>query len=180
MHKFKIFLCTTIILTLATACVFFAYTKQWQPRHNTEVYYNRDTPLNQKIINTITNANEYVYFSIYTFTRDDIKDALLGAKYRGLDVRGVTDKKQYTEIPSQKKIINELRKAGIPIGLQNHDAIMHLKVIVTEQTYISGSYNWTASATTSNDEILEIGTSEPVRKQYYQIIRHIIEKYPQQ
>jgi len=178
MKKFKEGIYWASIAVLLAACASLAFSKQWQPRHETRVYYNRDVAMNQKIADVIQNANQYVYFAIYTFTKADIKEALLGAKYRGLDVRGVSDRKQYTEIPSQRQTINELRKSGIPVGLHTHDAIMHLKVVVTDNSYASGSFNWTASATTSNDEVLEVGTSEPVRKQYYKIIRRILQEYP--
>ncbi len=167
-----------IIVALTATTVFLAYTKHWQPQHDTKVYYNRDEQLNNLIINTIGQAEHSVYFAVYTFTRADIKDALLAAKYRGLDVRGISDKKQYQEIPSQKQIINQLRAGGIPVCLQNHDAIMHLKVLVTDKQFISGSYNWTASATTSNDEVLEAGTSEPVRNQYEQLLLRLFQIYP--
>jgi phosphatidylserine/phosphatidylglycerophosphate/cardiolipin synthase-like enzyme len=178
MHKFKEAIYRGIIAALIIAVAALSYVKYWQPRHETQVYYNRDVAMNQKLAEVIQNADQYVYFAIYTFTKPDIKEALLGAKYRGLDVRGVSDRKQYTEIASQRQVINELRKAGIPVGLHTHDAIMHVKAVVTEKEYASGSFNWTASATTSNDEVLEVGTSEPVRKQYYKIIRHILQEYP--
>lgn len=163
---------------LASACAFLIYAKQWEPRTATKVYYNRNEQLNNIVIDAVLKADRFAYFAVYTFTREDIKDALLGAKLRGVDVRGVSDKKQYLEIPAQRKIINDLRNSGIPVALQNHDAIMHLKVLVTDQAFVSGSYNWTASATTANDEILEIGSNEPVRKQYYEIIRQLLIQYP--
>lgn len=178
MQKFKVLIYWAAIALLLVALASLAYTKQYQPRHETQVYYNRDVAMNEKLDEVIQNADQYVYFAIYTFTKPDIKEALLAAKYRGLDVRGVSDRKQYTEIPSQRQAINELRKAGIPVGLHTHNAIMHVKAVVTEKEYASGSFNWTASGTTSNDEVLEVGTSEPVRKQYYKIIRHILQEYP--
>jgi phosphatidylserine/phosphatidylglycerophosphate/cardiolipin synthase-like enzyme len=178
MHKQKEIIYRGIIAALLVAVAALSFTKEWQPRHETRVYYNRNEPLNRQITQVIQNAQSYVYFAIYTFTRQDIKEALLGAKYRGLDVRGVSDKKQYAEVDSQRQIINELRKAGIPVGLQTHDAIMHMKVVVTESGYASGSFNWTASATAANDEVLEVGSSEPVRKQYYKIVRQVLQAYP--
>ena len=112
-----------------------------------------------------------------TFTREDIRDALLAAKYRGLDVRGLVDKKQSGSIDSQKAIVKSLEDAGIPLAYNDHNYIMHLKTVVTDKAYVSGSYNWTAAATNLNDEIIEIGKDEDVRKQYEQVIKSIIEKY---
>ena len=80
-----------IIIVLISVCGQFYYSYKYIPAHRIEVFYNRDIEANRKIIETIQDADKFVYFAIYTFTRYDIKDALLGAKHRGLDVRGVTD-----------------------------------------------------------------------------------------
>mgnify|MGYP000057615733 CR=1 FL=1 len=173
--KDVIYLC--IISLLIASCGQIYYTYKYQPTREINVYYNRDTQLNQKIIKVIQNADKFVYFGIYTFTRTDIKDALLGAKKRGLDVRGITDRKQLTEISSQGKIIEELKNAGIPILTQDHLAIMHLKTVVTDKQYASGSFNWTSAATNLNDEVLEIGSDESVRYQYEKILKKIFAQY---
>ena len=56
------------------------------------------------------------------------------------------------------------------------NGIMHIKLLVTEQAYAFGSYNWTRSATTLNDEILEIGTDRALRQAYENIFKEIIER----
>lgn len=159
----------------------FAHTKA-QPLRSSEagqvkVFYNKQTEANRLVIETIQDADQFVYFAIYTFTRADIKDALLGAKYRGLDVRGVIDKKQTAEITEQRKIVQELIQYQIPIYFQDHDSIMHLKTLVTEKTYLSGSYNWTASGTTRNDEVIELGQHEPIREQYQRVLEELFRRY---
>src|SRR3989344_4649527 len=123
--KEKIYL--LIIALLIAACAQFYYTYRYQPAHEIQVYYNQDRELNKEIINVIRNGDEFVYFAIYTFTRFDIKEALLAAKYRGLKVVGIADRDQYEKVELQKKIVNELRKAEIQVYEQDHSAIMHLK-----------------------------------------------------
>lgn len=166
-----------IILVLIATSAQFYYTYKYQPAHEIAVYYNQDHPLNDEVINTIREADKFVYFSIYTFTRQDIAQALLAAKYKGLDVRGLTDKNQYASAPGQKQIIDELRKDDIPVYIQDHSAIMHMKAVVTDKAYASGSYNWTAAATNSNDEVLEVGRDEQVRKQYEVVLKEVLERY---
>ena len=51
---------------------------------------------------------------------------------------------------------------------------MHLKLLVTDRAYALGSYNWTESATTLNDEVLEIGTAEPLREAYLDIVKKVL------
>src|SRR6188472_3632123 len=106
-----------IIVLLAALCAQFYYSYRYQPEQerSVRIYYNQQTEANKQVVQTIQYANQFVYFAIYTFTRDDIKDALLGAKHRGLDVRGVVDRDQTNKIESQNKIVKELAAAGIPI-----------------------------------------------------------------
>ncbi len=171
-----------VIALLVALCAQFYYTYEWRPNHDrvVRVYYNRDVEANKEIIKVIQNADQFVHFAIYTFTRDDIKDALLGAKHRGLDVRGVVDREQSQKIDEQKKIVKELRDAGIPLSEQDHSAIMHLKTLVTDKQYASGSFNWTSSATNLNDEVIEIGFDELTRQQYERVLDELFQRYQHQ
>lgn len=173
----------TVIVALIATCAQLYYSLVWLPSYQVqqarqvEVYYNREVATNELVIDQINQADRFVYFAIYTFTRQDIKDALLGAKYRGLDVRGVADKKQSTEIDQQAAIIKELQNAGIPIVFNDHSAIMHLKTLVTDHSYVSGSYNWTESATERNDEIIEIGRDDELRRKYQRVLETLLQRY---
>jgi phosphatidylserine/phosphatidylglycerophosphate/cardiolipin synthase-like enzyme len=173
------FLYLAIIAVLIALCGQLIYSYKYVPatERRIAVYYNHDTEANRKIIEAVQNADRFIYFAVYTFTRTDIKDALLGAKHRGLEVRGVTDKDQLAKIDVQGKIIRELRAAGIPVAVQDHLGIMHLKTVVTDKSYVSGSYNWTAAATTLNDEVIEVGSDEGVRVQYEHVLRELLGKY---
>lgn len=168
-----------IIILLIALCgqFYYSYTYLPQAERDVKVFYNKDLEANTELIRVIQDADRFVYFAIYTFTRSDIKDALLGAKHRGLDVRGVIDKEQIEKIDDQKKIYKELKDAGILLVVQDHSSIMHIKTLVTEKAYFTGSYNWTSSATNSNDEVIEIGRDEHLRRQYENIIMKLLEKY---
>jgi phosphatidylserine/phosphatidylglycerophosphate/cardiolipin synthase-like enzyme len=173
--KEKIYL--VIIILLIALCGQFYYSYQYQPTREVLVFYNHEKKLNREIIKLTQEADKFVYFSIYTFTRLDIKDALLAAKYRGLEVLGITDRKQTTDIELQRKIVKELRESGIEVLEHNHSAIMHTKMLITEKAYASGSFNWTISATDSNDEVLEIGYDSKIRQQYEEIFHKLFKKY---
>lgn len=175
----KDFLYLTVIIVLIGLCGQFYYSYHYKPANERKVsvYYNHDIQANEKIIQTIQDADQYVYFAIYTFTRSDIKDALLGAKHRGLTVEGLTDENQLQQSEQQEKIIKELREAGIPLTVQSHSGLMHIKTLVTEKAYVTGSYNWTTAATETNDEILEIGYDPTIRRQYENTIKEVLAKY---
>jgi phosphatidylserine/phosphatidylglycerophosphate/cardiolipin synthase-like enzyme len=166
-----------IIAFLTASCLALYYSRQYLPQHETKVYYNQEHELNKEIISAIQNAHSFVYFAVYTFTRQDIANALLAAKYRGLTVIGITDTQQYQTASGQKKLIDDLRAHGIPVYEQNTSGIMHMKALVTDQVYASGSYNWTSAATTINDEILEVGRDQTTRRQYQTILEELFRKY---
>ncbi len=171
-----------VIALLIALCGQFFYTYYYKPQAERQirVYYNQDIEANKRIVQTIQDADKFVYFAIYTFTRTDIKDALLGAKHRGLDVKGVMDREQTQKIDDQKQIYKELQEAGIPLAVQDHSAIMHMKTVVTDKGYASGSYNWTSAATNLNDEVLEIGNDDAIRKQYLSVLEELFRRYPPQ
>jgi phosphatidylserine/phosphatidylglycerophosphate/cardiolipin synthase-like enzyme len=138
------------------------------------VIYSLDRRQNdQEIIQLINDADKYVYFAIYFFTKNNIADALIRAKERGLVVWGITD--ALASEDSNKNIVDKLKSAGISIETQKHqEGIMHLKLLVTDKAYASGSYNWTAGATAVNDEVLEIGTNNSVREKYLTIMKKVL------
>lgn len=139
------------------------------------VLYSLDKKQNdQAIVQLIDGANRYAYFAVYTFTKENIADALIRAKRRGVDVEGITDLEQ-SQLSDEAVILDKLRAVGIPVETQKHSqGIMHMKALVTENAYAIGSYNWTWPATNVNDEILEIGTDENLRGQYLAIIKKVL------
>ncbi len=143
--------------------------------HTFKVFYSLDAHRNdQEVITVIHNAQKYVYFAVYTFTKQNIADALIDAKKRGLTVWGITDAHQ-SHLPEEAAIVQQLQSAGIPVEIQKHPSgIMHIKAVVTEKQYASGSYNWTSSATQVNDEILEVGSDKNIRNRYDAIISKIL------
>jgi phosphatidylserine/phosphatidylglycerophosphate/cardiolipin synthase-like enzyme len=139
------------------------------------VLYSLDKKQNdQALVAAIDGSGQYVYFAIYEFTKENIADALIRAKERGLDVEGIMDAGQSRD-GAQVNIVERLKTAGIPVEFQKHPkGIMHMKLLVTDNAYALGSYNWTESATALNDEILEIGTAEPLREEYLDIIKRVL------
>ncbi len=139
------------------------------------IFYSLDKRANdQAIIDVVNGAQRYIYFAVYVFTKSNIADALVAAKQRGIDVRGITDAGEAVTA-YEKPVIQELAAAGIAVETQKHaDGLMHIKAIVTDKAYAMGSYNWTESATVANDELLEVGTDDRLRGEYADIIKNIL------
>lgn len=144
------------------------------------VIYSLDQKQNDKeLVALIDGAEEYIYFAIYTFTLHNVADALVAAKKRGVDVRGIVDSEQ-SRSSYGAPIVAKLRAGGVPLVVEKHasgNGIMHLKLLVTEKVYATGSYNWTKSATLENDEVLEIGTNEKLRQVYENILKRLLDAY---
>jgi len=157
-----------------------AQTITAQPIGTTRVIYSLDQKQNDKeLIALIDNAKDHIYFAIYTFTLSSVADALVAAKGRGVDVKGIVDSGQGSNSYGAP-IIAKLLAAHIPVVTEKHatgNGIMHIKLLVTEQAYAFGSYNWTSSATNINDEILEIGTDQTLRQTYENILKKLLEAY---
>lgn len=149
----------------------------WNMNH-TQVIYSLDNKNNDlELIKVIDNADDFVYFAIYYFSKQNIADALIRASKRGVEVIGISDRQ--ASIANNKNTLEKLQKNGVDIRISNNtNGLMHIKALVTEKSYASGSYNWTSSATNSNDEILEIGNDNSVRKQYQNILEKLIDKNP--
>lgn len=149
------------------------------PPSAVRIIYSLDKRQNdQELIALIEGAHEYLYFAIYTFTLENVADALIAAKERGVDVRGVVDREQAAK-SFMRPVIEKLVAAGIPVRTKPPGAggIMHIKMLATENAYATGSYNWTKSATTENDEILEIGTDPALIAAYTRILRSLFDAY---
>ena len=82
--------------------------------------------------------------------------ALIDAQKRGVDVRVLTDRERLND-PKQQTALSALREARIPIKINQHDGLMHLKqVVVDDEINTSGSMNQTTSGNRYNDERLDI------------------------
>ena len=175
-HIRKLGLKTCIIAAVTMVAIFCGLSSYFVigGANSINVYYSLDNRSNDKeLVKIIDKADKYVYFAIYYFTNQNIANSLIAAKKRGLDVIGIMDRD--ASMNANKLTMERLQVSGIRVLTQRHvEGIMHMKVLVTEHAYATGSYNWTDSATRSNDEVLEIGTNDSVRKKYLEIIKKVL------
>nr|BDD46493.1 hypothetical protein 1 [bacterium] len=110
--------------------------------------------LNEGVIPRINLAKKRIYISMFLITQQDIVNALIKAKKRGVDVKLIIEANHASEKYSKH---NELRKAGIPVKIEDWGGKMHSKAaIIDDNCVISGSTNWTFTAFNYNDENLLI------------------------
>lgn len=130
---------------------------QTKGNNQIETYFTRkDGNLDQILIKEMNTAQKNLNVAIYSLTKEDIANAIMDAKKRGADVKIITDK-QESQTKAQKAILDKLKQDGIPVKINSHAGLMHLKVtVIDDKTTCGGSYNYTANATKENDENLII------------------------
>ena len=137
---------------------------------NIEVLYAPDDAPLDRVVTLYQQAKHYIYVSVYGLTYPRAVEALVAAKKRGVDVRMLTDQERTQEM-KQHSALRTLRLAGIPIRVNQHDGLMHLKqVVIDDEINTSGSMNHTTSGNRYNDERMDIitdrTTSVRARKQF--------------
>jgi phosphatidylserine/phosphatidylglycerophosphate/cardiolipin synthase-like enzyme len=145
---------------LSLAVVLFSLSALFQPpavsSANIEVLYAPiDAPLD-RLVALYQHAKRYIYVSVYGLTYPRAVQALVAAKKRGVDVRMLTDQERTQDV-KQHSALQTLRLAGIPIRVNQHEGLMHLKqVVIDDEINTSGSMNHTTSGNLYNDERMDI------------------------
>lgn len=87
---------------------------------------------------------------VFTITDDRIFGAITGAARRGVKVRVLSDAEKSRDRGSD---VRALEQVGIPVALDDSAAHMHHKFAVFDRVRVlTGSFNWTRSATRENCE----------------------------
>lgn len=101
-------------------------------------------------------ADSHIDVAIYSLTHPEIVKALVNAKKRNVNIRIITDKTE-AKNKYQSHALNTLMLAGIPVKVNVHSGLMHLKLsIIDGKIATTGSYNYTNSASKRNDEMLVV------------------------
>ena len=110
------------------------------------------------LVSLYNSATDNIEIAVYSLTHPDIVKAIGDAYKRGVKVRIITDCDQ-AKGNVQKHAVNDLLTIGIPVKINTHSGLMHLKMSVIDgKTATLGSYNYTLSASRDNDEVLMVVT----------------------
>ncbi|HEX9090520.1 MAG TPA: phospholipase D-like domain-containing protein [Anaerolineales bacterium] len=130
-----------------------------------EVYFSPEDGTLEHILAVVNAADESVYFMSYSFTADDLAQALIVRAAAGVTVAGVFDKDQYhSNIGTE---FDTLKTAGLDVRLDGNPRLMHHKVIIIDQQIVvTGSYNFSNNAEHINDENTLIIHNADIAAQY--------------
>ncbi|MDF3072090.1 MAG: Phosphatidylserine/phosphatidylglycerophosphate/cardiolipin synthase [Polyangiaceae bacterium] len=108
------------------------------------------------ILSELERTKKTADICVFTITDDRIAQAMWVAHQRGVAIRVITDNDKQYDGGSD---IDRLRRAGIPVKVDETEHHMHHKFAVLDGvTLLNGSYNWTRSACAFNEENLVVTT----------------------
>lgn len=123
-----------------------------------ESYFTPGDDCPRRIAGLLKAAKKSAELCVFTITDDRISDEIIEAHRRGIAVRIVTDDEKAFDPGSD---ISRLEKAGLPVRVDRSQYHMHHKFALFDgEKLLTGSYNWTRSAASNNEENFII-TGEP-------------------
>jgi phosphatidylserine/phosphatidylglycerophosphate/cardiolipin synthase-like enzyme len=131
-----------------------------------EVYFSPDDGVQERIVELVNAAEQSIYFMAFSFTSDPIGGAMRARAQAGVTVAGVMDEEQIKSNIGTE--FDAFAQAGLDVYRDGIGGQMHHKIIIIDQrTVIFGSYNFTQSAETRNDENLLVIHSQPIAAQFF-------------
>jgi phosphatidylserine/phosphatidylglycerophosphate/cardiolipin synthase-like enzyme len=127
------------------------------------------------ILREIEQAKRELLVAVYAFTNDELANAIVQAKKRGVAVQIVVDRDFDANNDKSKSKFLEAQKiplrrlSGTKAKTTEKDGgLMHQKfAVIDRKTVFTGSYNWTHSADSLNDEnLLLFRDAAPLAEEY--------------
>jgi phosphatidylserine/phosphatidylglycerophosphate/cardiolipin synthase-like enzyme len=127
------------------------------------------------ILREIESAKQELLVAVYAFTSADLAGALVQAKKRGVVVQVVVDREFDRANENSKARFLDAQKVPVrrvsgvkPTVQEKESGLMHQKFAVIDRRLVfTGSYNWTHSADSRNDEnLLMFRNAGPLAEEY--------------
>ena len=99
-------------------------------------------------------ALDELLICVFTISDDRLSDAIQRAHRNGLTVRVISDN---DKMKDKGNDVERLSLSGVDVRIDRSPEHMHHKFMVVDgRTVLTGSYNWTRSAETRNEENLVV------------------------
>ncbi len=129
-----------------------------------ETYFAPEDNVRRELIDEIEDAHRTIDFMAFSFTSDDIAEAMAKRIHDGVAVRGIFETRN---AGSRYADDDFLSRQGAIIHMDENPYTMHNKVIIIDtDTVVTGSYNFSNNAEESNDENVLIIHSPAVAERY--------------
>lgn len=104
----------------------------------------------RKLLDLCQSARAVLDISVFTISDDRLSKAIVAAFGRGVSVRVITDNDKARDVGSD---IDFLIAEGIPVRTDHSPNHMHHKfALIDQRILVTGSFNWTRSASDFNQE----------------------------
>ncbi len=129
-----------------------------------EVYFSPHGGCTDAVAHEIESARSTILVQAYSFTSAPIAKALVAAQRRGVRVQVILDK---GELRQNYREPDFLAQMGVPTRIDAKHTNAHNKVMIIDgQVVLTGSFNFTRQAETSNAENLLVIRSPALARQY--------------
>jgi len=119
-----------------------------------QVYFSPGPDCRIAIEQAMETALDELLICVFTISDDRLSDAIQRAHRNGLTVRVLSDN---DKMDDRGNDIERLAASGVDVRIDRSPEHMHHKFMVVDgQTILTGSYNWTRSAETRNEENLVV------------------------
>ena len=135
-------------------------------------YFSPDDGVLSAFAPVVDSAQESIYFLAFSFTSNELGDIVRAKDAAGLNVRGVMEDEQVKS--NQGTEYDPFLQAGLEVRVDGNAGQMHHKVfIIDEKIVVLGSYNFSQSAETRNDENVLIIYNAAIAQQFMQEFERI-------
>ena len=132
-----------------------------------ENHFGPDIELGPVLAREIARADDEVLFMAFSFTSEDIGEAMIERAEAGLEVRGVFENVGSDAAASYYNDFRRTRLDNLEVRKDGNPRIMHHKVVILDRdTTIFGSFNFSNAANNNNDENIII-VRDPVFATYF-------------
>jgi phosphatidylserine/phosphatidylglycerophosphate/cardiolipin synthase-like enzyme len=130
-----------------------------------EAYFSPEDGTLDHLLYAINSAQVSIYFMAYSFTSDELAQALIARAQAGVTIQGVFDEDQYHS--NEGTEYDTLKNAGVDARLDGNPRLMHHKVLIIDgEVVITGSYNFSNNAEHQNDENTLIIHNQEIAARY--------------
>jgi phosphatidylserine/phosphatidylglycerophosphate/cardiolipin synthase-like enzyme len=131
-----------------------------------QVLFAPEDEVASHLVPLIEHAQKSIRFMAFSFTHQELGEAVLARAKEGVDVKGIFETRgsetKYSELPT-------LYCAHVPVRQDGNPATFHHKVfVIDDKMVITGSFNFSDNADQSNDENVIVVTHSAIAAQYLQ------------
>ncbi len=162
----KVFIICLFVITVCVLCPYSSRAIDLTLNNApATICFNPGGKCTSKIIQETEAATREILVQMFVFTSAPLRNALIKAQKRGINVEVILDKGEQKD--QQYKTSRALSKGGVSVYTDDKHASAHNKImIIDREIVITGSFNYTYPAESKNAENILIIRSGDLAKIY--------------